>query len=328
MHPFDYTQAANASAAIEAGALPHSRFLAGGTSLVDLMKLNVEAPSHLIDVTPLPLYQIESLPDGGVRIGALVKNSDLAHSDIVRRQYPVLSEALMSGASQQLRNMATTGGNILQRTRCYYFRDTSAPCNKREPGTGCSAIGGYNRIHAILGTNEHCIASNPSDMNVAMTMLDAVVVVSGPNGERRVPFTDFHLLPGEHPEKETVLQPGDLITAVELPAIPYATRSRYVKVRDRASYAFALTSAAVALDIQVGIIREARIGLGGVGYKPWRAVEAEKLLAGQAPSPENFRAAAETALASAVPQKYNAFKIELAKRTMVRTLTAVSQMEA
>ncbi len=327
MHPFSYSQASDEQGAItEIAALPRGKFLAGGTTLIDLMKLDVETPAHLTEITALPLTKIEPMPDGGVRIGALVKNSDLAHDPTIQKNYPVLSEALLSGASPQLRNMATTGGNILQRTRCYYFRDTSLPCNKREPGSGCAAIDGYNRVHAVLGTSSHCIASNPSDMNVAMAALDAVVVVHGPKGERRVPFTDFHLLPGDHPERETVLEHGELITAVELPALPFATRSHYLKVRDRASYAFALTSAAVALDIQGGTIRQARIAMGGVGAKPWRAFDAEKSLIGKPATEASYREAADIALKGAKGHKDNNFKIELAKRTVVRCLTLVGQM--
>ena len=324
MHPFSYDQATAEQDAVAAvSPNPQAQFLAGGTTLIDLMKLNVEAPSHLTDITTVPLTLIERLPGGGVRIGALVKNSDLAHDPGIQKDYPVLSEALLSGASPQLRNMATTGGNILQRTRCYYFRDTAMPCNKREPGSGCPALDGYNRIHAVLGTSRHCIASNPSDMNVAMAALDAVVVTRGPQGERRLPFTDFHRLPGDHPERETVLEHGELITAVELPALPFAATSHYLKVRDRASYAFALASAAVALDVQGGTIRQARLALGGVGTKPWRAFEAEKALVGKPAAEASYRQAADIALHGANGHKDNAFKIELAKRTVVRCLMIV-----
>lgn len=327
MHPFSYAQASEEQAAIAAvSPNPDAKFLAGGTTLIDLMKLNVETPGHLADITALPLSTVEQLADGGVRIGALVKNSDLAHDPAIQKNYPVLSEALLSGASPQLRNMATTGGNILQRTRCYYFRDTAFPCNKRQPGTGCPAMDGYNRLHAVLGTSGHCIASNPSDMNVAMAALDAVIITQGPRGERRIRFTDFHLLPGDHPERETALEHGELITAVELPPVPFASHSHYLKVRDRASYAFALASAAVALDVQNGVIRQSRIALGGVGTKPWRAFDAEKALEGKPATEDSYRYAADVALHGAQGHKDNAFKIELAKRTVVRCLTIVGQM--
>ncbi|BDI28773.1 FAD-binding molybdopterin dehydrogenase [Capsulimonas corticalis] len=325
MHPFSYRQASDEQAAIGAVGQPGAMFLAGGTTLIDLMKLDVQTPSQLIDITPLPLTKITELPGGGVSIGAMVRNSDLAHSELIMTRYPVLSEALLSGASPQLRNMATTGGNLLQRTRCYYFRDVTTPCNKREPGSGCSAIDGYHRIHAVLGTSRHCIATHPSDMCVALTALDAVILARGAGGERRIPINDFYLVPGDHPERENVLAPGELITAVELPAMPFAARSHYRKVRDRASYAFALASAAVALDIQGGAIHDARVALGGVGTKPWRSHDAEKALIGKAPGPDAYRAAAEAALRGAKPHKDNAFKVELAKRTLVRTLTMTAQ---
>ena len=327
MHPFDYQQASETSGAVSAvAARPDAKFLAGGTTLIDLIKLNVEMPAHLVDVTGLPLAQITDLPGGGVRIGALVKNSDLAHDARIQKNYPVLSEALLSGASPQLRNMATTAGNLMQRTRCYYFRDTATPCNKREPGSGCSAIDGYNRIHAVLGTSSKCIAAHPSDMCVAMTALDAQIRVLGPNGERVIPITEFYVPYGEDPAKETVLAHGELITAVDLPALSFAAHSHYLKVRDRASYAFALTSAAVALDVQGGKIAAARVALGGVGTKPWRSMEAEKALVGQTPGPDAYKAAAEAALKGAKTHKDNAFKVELAKRTVVRALTTVGGM--
>lgn len=327
MYPFDYQQAADADAAVQSVAPhPDAKFLAGGTTLIDLIKLHVEKPAHLVDVSGLPLAQITDLPGGGVRIGALVRNSDLAHDARIQKSYPVLSEALLSGASPQLRNMATTAGNLMQRTRCYYFRDTSTPCNKREPGSGCSAIDGYNRIHAVLGTSSKCIASHPSDMCVAMAALDAQIRVQGPRGERVIPITEFYIPYGEDPVRETVLEHGELITAVDLPAMPFAARSRYLKVRDRASYAFALASAAVALDVQGGKIVNARVALGGVGTKPWRSLEAEKLLVGQAPSPEVYHAAAEAALKGAKGYKDNAFKIELAKRTVARCLSTLGSM--
>ena len=322
MHPFSYTTADSATAALRlASDDPRARYLAGGTTLVDLMKLEVEQPTQLIDITALPLTEIATLPSGALRVGALVRNSDLAHNEEVRRRYPMLSQALLAGASGQLRNMATTGGNLLQRTRCPYFRDTAMPCNKREPGTGCSALHGENRGHAVLGTSEACIATHPSDMAVALVALDAIVRTMGPKGERTIPIGELHRLPGDHPEIETILRPGELITAVEIPALSFATRSVYVKVRDRASYAFALASAAVALDLNGETIRDARVALGGVGTVPWRSREAEKALRGQSAGATTFRAAAEAALAGAVPRKDNAFKIELARRTLVRALT-------
>lgn len=327
MQPFEYQSATDTAGAISAvGQRPDAKFLAGGTTLIDLIKLHVEMPSQLVDVTGLPLEQIADLPGGGVRIGALVKNSDLAHDARIQKNYPALSEALLSGASPQLRNMATTAGNLMQRTRCYYFRDTSTPCNKREPGSGCSAIDGYNRIHAVLGTSSKCIAAHPSDMCVALTALDAQIRVSGPGGERVIPITEFYVPYGEDPAKETVLTHGELITAVDLPALPFAVHSHYLKVRDRASYAFALTSAAVALDVQGGKIAQARVALGGVGTKPWRSPEAEKALIGKTPGEEAYKAAAEATLKGAKTYKDNAFKVELAKRTIVRALSTVGSM--
>jgi xanthine dehydrogenase YagS FAD-binding subunit len=302
-----------------------ARYLAGGTTLVDLMKLHVEQPTRLIDINALPLADVTELPDGTVRIGAMVRNSDLAHNDIIRARYPVLSQALLAGASGQLRNMATTGGNLLQRTRCLYFRDTAMPCNKREPGSGCSAIDGYNRGHAILGTSAACIATHPSDMAVALVALDARIRVLGPDGERVIPVSELHRLPEDHPEIETTLDPGELITAVEIAPLHFATNSLYLKVRDRASFAFALASAAVALDIGDGIVRDARVALGGVATKPWRSHEAEKSLRGGPPSVESFRAAAEVGLAGARPHRDNGYKVELARRTLVRALTRVHQ---
>jgi xanthine dehydrogenase YagS FAD-binding subunit len=332
MRPFDYTSAnSSAEAARAVTADPNARFVAGGTTLIDLMKLDVETPHLLVDINGLAarepsLAQVTALPDGGVRIGALVRNSDVAWDTTIKERFPVLSEALLAGASGQIRNMATVGGNLLQRTRCYYFRDTAMPCNKREPGSGCSAIDGHNRIHAVLGTSAQCIATSPGDMPVAMAALDAVVRVRGASGERTIPITEFHVVPGTHPERETVLRHGELITAVDIPALSYGKRSHYRKVRDRASYAFALASAAVALDIQGGVIRNARIALGGVATKPWRSLAAERALVGKRPTPAEFRTAAEIAMRGAVPHSENAFKIELGKRTLVRALTTVSQM--
>jgi xanthine dehydrogenase YagS FAD-binding subunit len=320
MEPFTIQQPADPRAAIQAGATAGSKYIAGGTNLVDLMKMYVETPAVLININGLDLHKVESRPGVGVRIGALVRNSDLAHHPFIQNRYPVLSQALLSGASPQLRNMATTGGNILQRTRCPYFFDVSFPCNKRVPGSGCSAINGYNRSHAILGGSDQCIATHPSDMCVAMAALDASIRVQGPDGERTIPFTEFHLLPGETPEKETMLQPGELITAVELPPLPHSSKSHYLKIRDRASYEFALASAAVILDMESGHIKHARIALGGVGTKPWRATKAEQLLRGR-PSAELFTTAATAAVEGAKAQSYNGFKIELVKRTLIRALT-------
>ena len=311
---------------------PAAKMLAGGTTLIDLMKLYVERPDSIVDINPIGktsshLVAIAPLPHGGLRIGSLVRNSDLAWSQIVQRDYPVLSEALMAGASGQIRNMATLGGNLLQRTRCEYFRDTSMGCNKREPGSGCSALDGFNRMHAVLGTSDKCIAAHPSDMSVALVALDAAVRVRNAAGaERTIPLVDFHLLPGEHPERESVLRHDELITAVDLPALPFARRSHYIKVRDRASYAFALASAAVALDLRDGMIHDARVAMGGVGTKPWRSHAAEKVLIGSRASDDTWRAAAETALHGAKPRRYNKFKIELAKRTLIKTLSAVAEM--
>ena len=318
MRPFEFITATDEHSAIEAGA--RARFLAGGTTLIDLMKLHVEQPSAVVDINPLPLTEITERPDGAVRVGAMVRNSDMAQHELIRERYPLLAQAILSGASPQLRNMATTGGNLLQRTRCYYFRDLALPCNKREPGSGCGALDGFNRIHAVLGGSQHCIATHPSDMCVALAALDAVVVVRGRRGERTIPFPDFHLVPGEHPELEHTLDSDDLIVAVDIAPLPFATRSTYVKVRDRDSYAFALASAAVALDLRDGIIRQARVALGGVATKPWRSHEAEAVLTARPAERTTYREAAEAALRDAVPQRHNAFKIELAARTLVRAL--------
>src|SRR5437763_5950888 len=327
MTPFTYSRATDANQAVAGiAAKPQGKFLGGGTNLIDLMKMGVETPDSLIDINPLPLAQIEELSDGkGVRIGAMVRNSDLAEHDLIKTRYPVLSQALLSGASPQLRNMATVGGNLLQRTLCYYFYDPAFPaCNKRRPGSGCGALEGYNRNHAILGHSEHCIATHPSDMCVALAALDAVVRVRGQNGEREIPFADFHRLPGNTPQRDTNLEHDELIEYVDLPAIPFATRSHYLKVRDRASYAFALVSVAAALDLDSSKkIKAARIALGGVAHKPWRANAAEKKLHGQAADEKTFRAAAEAELAAAKSYKHNSFKIELAKRAIVRALTTV-----
>lgn len=300
------------------------RFIAGGTNLVDYMKLNVETPRQLVDVNGLPLDKIEPAPGGGLRIGALARNSDVANDERVKQQFPVLSQAILSGASTQLRNMATTAGNLLQKTRCVYYRDTAYGCNKRQPGSGCSAIGGHNRMLAILGTSEKCIATNPSDQNVALAALDAVIHVSGVKGERSIPISQFYLLPGDTPERETVLEPGDLITHVSIPALPSKAKSHYLKLRDRASYEFALASAAVVLEQAGGRIEFVSIALGGVGTVPWRSHEAERALHGKAATHANFRAAAEAALRKARPQSQNGFKVELAKRCLTEVLYQAS----
>ena len=330
MKPFTYSRASDADQAVTAIARkPQGKFLGGGTNLIDLMKMGVETPNELIDINRLPLAQIEELPGSkGVRIGAMVRNSDLAEHQLIKARYPVLSEALLSGASPQLRNMATVGGNLLQRTRCYYFYDPAFPaCNKRKPGSGCGAIDGYNRIHAILGQSDQCIATHPSDMCVALAALDAIVSVRGPKGEREIKFEDFHRLPGNTPERDTNLAPDDLIIAVDLPPLPFATRSYYLKLRDRASYAFALVSVAVALDLDPNKkINAARVALGGVAHKPWRAHKVESEITGKSADEKTLRAAAEAELASAKGYKYNSFKIELAKRAIVRALSVVAEM--
>ncbi|MGA7525526.1 MAG: xanthine dehydrogenase family protein subunit M [Acidobacteriaceae bacterium] len=321
MQAFRYSQAQSVDHAAHSGGT----FVAGGTTLIDLMKLNVLQPQQVVDINALPLSQVEDEKDGGLRIGALVRNSDLANHPAVRQRYPVLSEALLSGASPQLRNMATTGGNLLQRTRCYYFRDVNYPCNKRKPGSGCSAIDGYNRIHAVLGGSEDCVATHPSDMAVAMMALEAVVYAKGPKGERRIALNQFYLEPGTTPDQENVLQPGELITYVTLPPFSDGTRSHYLKLLDRQQYEFALASAAVVVSMNGGHIEQARIALGGVATKPWRSRPAEQVLEGQPPTEANFRKAAETAMAGAKPLRYNGFKIELAKRAIVRALQVTTQ---
>ncbi|HET9986070.1 MAG TPA: xanthine dehydrogenase family protein subunit M [Longimicrobiales bacterium] len=321
MNPFRYERASDAVGAIALLAeAPNAVFLGGGTNLIDLMKLGVATPDLLVDVSRLPYDRIEALADGGLRIGAGVRNSDLAADRRVRQRYPVLAEAVLAGASGQLRNLATTGGNLLQRTRCVYFQDITTPCNKREPGSGCSAREGYNRELAILGTSDACIATHPSDMAVALAALDAVVRTQGPEGERAIPVTELHRLPGDEPQRDTILRHGELITAVDLPPLALAAHSRYRKVRDRASYAFALVSVAAALDVADGVVRDVRIALGGVAPKPWRATKAEEMLRGTPASAESFRAAAEAELADARPRPGNAFKIPLARNTIVRTL--------
>ena len=330
MNPFTYSRTNDAQQAVaEISAKPHGKFLGGGTNLIDLMKMGVETPTQLIDINKLPLAEVEDLSGGkGVRIGALARNSDVAEHKLIKQRYPVLSQALLSGASPQLRNMATMGGNLLQRTRCYYFYDPAFPaCNKRNPGSGCGALNGYNRIHAILGQSEQCIATHPSDMCVALAALEAIVRVRGPNGEREISMTDFHRLPGDTPERDTNLKPDELIIAVDLPAMPFAARSHYLKVRDRASYAFALVSVAAALDLDSNkTIKAVRVALGGVAHKPWRAEKVEKELAGKKADEKTFSAAAEVELAAAKGYKHNSFKIELAKRAIVRALSTVAGM--
>jgi xanthine dehydrogenase YagS FAD-binding subunit len=327
MKTFEFIRPADSAAAVRVAAQAKTaqqgadvRFLAGGTTLLDLMKLNVETPARLIDINRLPLDKIEATPEGGLKIGATVRNSDLAHHPTAQRDYAVLSQALLAGASAQLRNMATTAGNLLQRTRCMYFRDTAMTCNKRAPGTGCPAITGSNRTLAILGTSEHCIATNPSDMCVAMAALEATIHVQGSKGSRAIPIGEFHLLPGSTPQRETVLEPGDLITHVTLPPPVAGSRQVYLKLRDRASYEFALASAAIVLTVAGGNVTRARIALGGVGTKPWRSPEAEAALIGQPADAANFRKAAEAAMRDAKPQSENGFKIELAKRCLTHAL--------
>jgi len=325
MQAFRYKKAETIATAVDSATAAQTAFVAGGTTLIDLMKLNVLRPTVLVDINALPLDKVEKLSDGGMRIGAMVRNSDLAHDATIQREYSVLSQALLSGATGQLRNMATTGGNLLQRTRCYYFRDTAYACNKRDPGSGCAALEGFNRIHAVLGTSEHCIATHPSDMAVAMMALEAVVHIRGAKGERQVPLTEFYFVPGDTPQRENVLAPGDLITHVTLPPLPPGTRQYYLKRRDRASYEFALASAAVVATVQGGTIHRIRIALGGVGTKPWRSKDAEQALEGKVASEEAFRSAADSALRDAKPQRHNAFKIELAKRTLVRALKVATE---
>jgi xanthine dehydrogenase YagS FAD-binding subunit len=304
---------------------PSAKFIAGGTNLVDLMKMDVEQPSKLIDISRLALDQVEDTAEGGLRIGALVRNSDLAYHPVVEARYPVLSSAIRAGASQQLRNMASTGGNLVQRTRCAYFYDVVLPCNKRAPGSGCSALQGHNRMHAILGTSDACIAVQPSDMCVALALLEAKVHVTGPNGARTIPINEFHRLPGDTPERDNNLNPGEIIVAVELPAAGFASNYTYLKIRDRLSYAFALVSVAAALELADGNIKAARLALGGVAHKPWRDTRAEAALAGQAVGEAAFRQAADIVLADARGFGHNNFKIELARRAIVRALTQAAR---
>jgi xanthine dehydrogenase YagS FAD-binding subunit len=326
MNNFAYTRASDVTDAVrQMAADPAAKFIAGGTNLIDLMKENVARPSRLIDITRLPLNRIEDLQDGGLRIGALVPNSDLAYHPQIAARYPLLASAILAGASAQLRNMASTGGNLLQRTRCLYFYDTATPCNKREPGSGCSAIGGINRMHAILGTSEHCIATHPSDMCVALAALEARVLATGTGGERSIAFADFHRLPGDAPHIDTNLRADEIITAVELPRKGFASNYTYLKIRDRLSYAFALVSVAVGLEIESGTIKEARFALGGVAHKPWRDRDAEARLAGAPAARESFLAAAEIVLRDARGFGHNDFKIELARRAIMRALAQAAR---
>jgi len=326
MIPFDYHRASDVADAVrKISGNPAAKFIAGGTNLVDLMKDNVVTPKALIDISRLPLNKVEKTGAGGLRIGALVPNSDLAYDPQVEGQYPVLSSAILAGASQQLRNMASTGGNLLQRTRCAYFYDTATPCNKREPGSGCSAAEGINRIHAILGWSPSCIAVHPSDMCVALAVLEAKVHVTGPKGEREIAFADFHRLPGDTPQIDTNLKPDEIITAIELPEQGFSKHYTYIKIRDRLSYAFALISVAAGLDMDGDTIREARFALGGVAHKPWRNKDAEAALKEQKASAENFRKAADILLQDAKAFAHNKFKIDLARRAIVRALTQAAR---
>src|SRR4051812_46343628 len=318
---FQYSRANDIADAVrQIAADSQAKFIAGGTNLIDLMKEDVERPTRLIDITHLPLKEVVETAEGGLRIGALVPNTDLAYHPIVESRYPLLASAILAGASQQLRNMASTGGNLLQRTRCYYFYDTATPCNKREPGSGCSAINGMNRQHAILGHSEACIATHPSDMCVALAVLEATVHVTGPAGERTIAFRDFHRLPGDSPQRDTNLNAGEMITALELPARGFAANYTYLKIRERLSYAFALVSVAAGMELDGGRIREVRFALGGVAHKPWRDESAEAALRGQAPIEDNLRRAADIVLRDAKGFEHNAFKIELARRAIVRAL--------
>jgi xanthine dehydrogenase YagS FAD-binding subunit len=319
---FQYARAADVADAVrQIAADPKAKFIAGGTNLIDLMKEDVERPPRLIDITRLPLKTIKETADGGLQIGALVPNSDLAYHPMIAQRYPMLASAILAGASAQLRNMASTGGNLLQRTRCYYFYDTATPCNKRELGSGCSAIAGLNRMHAILGTSEACIATHPSDMCVALAALDAKVHAAGPAGARAMSFSDLHRLPGNTPQRDTNLQPNEIVTAVELPALGFAANYTYLKIRDRLSYAFALVSVAAALELEGDTIKEARLALGGVAHKPWRDPSAEAALRGQIVNEAAFTRAADVLLRDAKGFEHNAFKIDLARRAIVRALT-------
>ncbi len=325
MRAFNYQKVTLPGDAVVAVAgNPGAKFIAGGTNLVDLMRINVETPGSVVDLNALPLKSVDALPGGGVRVGALVRMSELAAHPLIVRGFPAVSQALLLSASPQLRNKASIGGNLLQRTRCPYFRDTALPCNKREPGTGCGALAGENRMQAVLGTSESCIAAYAGDMAVAMVALDAAVRVRGPRGDRTIPLVDFHLVPGDTPQIETVLTPGELILGVDLPGARHAANSHYLKVRDRASYEFSLSSAAVGLSVAGGVILSARVALGGVGTKPWRSPEAEAALVGKTATRATFERAAAVALTGAVPRGQNAFKVPLAQRTLVRALEIVA----
>lgn len=328
MRSFTYGRADDLGAALRSlAAEPGAQLIAGGTNLLDLMKEDVARPSHLIDITRLPLAAIEELPDGGLRLGALATNAGTAYDERIERRYPLVAKAILAGASPQLRNMATNGGNLLQRTRCSYFYDAALPCNKREPGSGCPAREGHNRMHAILGASDRCVAVHPSDLCVALAALGATVRVAAPGGERRIPFADFHRLPGETPERDTHLEPGEIVLSIDLPARGFAEHHAYLKIRDRTSYAFALVSVAAALELEGGTIVEARIALGGVAHKPWRDPQAEELLRGRPASDEAFREAAGRILREARGLSHNAFKIELARRAVVRALRQAVEME-
>ena len=318
---FDYARPSSLGEAIQAGTPDHAAFLAGGTNLVDLMKENVARPLEVVDINRLPLREVSELDGGGLRLGALVTNSETAYDARVQQRYPMLASAILAGASPQLRNAATDGGNLNQRTRCYYFYDVDTPCNKRSPGQGCGAIGGFARIHAILGASDQCIATHPSDMCVALAALEATVQVAGPDGDRSIDFSDYHRLPGDEPWRDNTLRPGEIVTAIDLPSQGFASNYTYLKLRDRRSYAFALVSIAVGLRLEGGKIVEARIALGGVAHKPWRRPEAEALLIGREPGGTAFNEAAEALLAGAVGQPTNAFKIELGRRGIVRALS-------
>lgn len=327
MNSFSYKRAGDVAEAVENSSInPNSKFIAGGTNLLDLMKENVERPNHLIDLSRITLKEIEDTEDGGLRLGALATNANTAWNQKVEERYPLLSKAILAGASPQLRNMATNGGNLFQRTRCYYFYDLATPCNKREPGSGCSAINGYNRIHAVLGTSEQCIATHPSDMCVALAALDAKINVIGKGGDRVVDFADFHRLPGDQPQFDNTLQPDDVVTSIDLPPNNFVKHVTYLKLRDRQSYAFALVSVAAALELSGNTVTGIRLALGGVAHKPWRDKAAETMMIGKTATAENFRTMAETVLADAKGFGDNTFKIELAKRAIVRAFTEAVRM--
>jgi xanthine dehydrogenase YagS FAD-binding subunit len=328
MRPFAYARAADTADALRLlGQHANARFLAGGTNLVDLMREQIEQPEALVDITALPLDRIDERPDGSLQVGAVVTNTALAQHPAVRERFPMLAQAILFGASGQIRNMATVGGNLLQRTRCPYFYDLAAACNKRRPGAGCDALDGFNRNHAILGASENCVATHPSDMCVALAALDAVIHVTGPGGDRAIPFAEFYLLPGARPDLETTLQPGELITGIEVPPLSFARHSRYRKVRDRASYAFALVSVAAVLEVEDGVVTQVRLALGGVAPRPWRALAAERVLQGAPATRDTFQRAAAAELAPARGLHHNAFKIELAKRTITSVLAEMSGTE-